>query len=421
MSENFLDKGDKELDEFLKKISDAAEVPFSEEDWVAMESRLDKSTPPRPVGWKRNIFLGTAVLLLAGMIGYWVWNQEEPVPLDSSRLSTAGQATEGQKEGSIQDVPHTVDAELPIPDQETIPAKRNAGTKKSIPTSNSSPAIDQIAVAEEPNQIRAVPNLESREAEKAAPKPIPEGMAHLQQASADHGQSATASIDTLSSDLTSANEAPLTSSSDDPKQGAKKAKERFGGKFNLSVQLAPDLSAIQLDHLGKAGNMVGIGAEYFFLPQISLSSGVFYSYKPYSGDSGYQLNYGKTPSYVIGACDILDIPFNIRFYALEGKVQRFFISTGLSTYLMLKEHYELEYHQQNTGTSYFRDIDVAGANQHYFGIVNISMGYERKLGRQLGVQVEPYFKVPLSGVGEGDVSLKSMGIFVGLKYYPGKR
>jgi hypothetical protein len=88
---------------------------------------------------------------------------------------------------------------------------------------------------------------------------------------------------------------------------------------------------------------------------------------------------------------------------------------------MLQEKYELEYYNQDTGEPYFREIKVQGANQHYFGIVNFSIGYERKLGRQMGIQVEPYFKVPFSGVGEGDVSLKSTGIFVGLKYYPGKR
>jgi hypothetical protein len=184
------------------------------------------------------------------------------------------------------------------------------------------------------------------------------------------------------------------------------------------VQVAPDLSGIKLDQIDKVGNAMGIGIEYFLWPKLSLTSGLFYTYKPYSGNNGYHSGYGKSPTYVFGKCDILDIPFNLKYYPFEGKVQRFFASVGLSSYLMLKEQYELEYYNSDTGNPYYQDIEVKGANKHFFGIANISIGYERKLGRQLSIQVEPYYKVPFNGVGEGDVSLKSTGIFVGLKFYP---
>ncbi|MCE7057892.1 hypothetical protein LZF95_24625 [Algoriphagus sp. AGSA1] len=195
-------------------------------------------------------------------------------------------------------------------------------------------------------------------------------------------------------------------------------KNPFAGKFNVSVQAAPDLSGIKLNQVGKAGQAIGIGAEYFLRPKISVASGVFYSFKPYSADEGYQLDYGDQPDRVLGECDILDIPLNLRFYPIEGKLQRFFASAGLSSYLMLKEHYKLEYQDTGTGYPYSREIDVSGDNNHFFGVVNLSVGYERKLGDQLSVQVEPYFKVPITGVGEGDISLKSTGLFVGLKFHP---
>lgn len=418
MSENFLDKSDKELDEFLKKISDAAEIPFSEEDWAAMKSRLDESEKPKPIVWKRNAPLGLLVLLLAGMIAYFAWDQEGGIPLEKNQslLAEPEQSPSIAKERVASEEPTRAEEEILYTIEATIQKEEITNQKTAYNTATSVYLWSQKKNKTEENSIKT--------SEKPTTDPsltLASGgfLKNLETSQEESDIKEEPIIDSTELEINSKNLSSKTLSDYEEKENKKNV--HFGGKFNVSFQVAPDLSAIQLDHFGKAGNMVGLGAEYFILPQVSISSGVFYSYKPYSGESGYHLNYGKTPSYVIGVCDILDIPLNLRFYAFEGKVQRFFISTGLSSYLMLQEKYELEYYNQDTGEPYFRNINVQGANQHYFGIVNVSVGYERKLGRQLGIQVEPYFKVPFSGVGEGDVSLKSTGIFVGLKYYPGKR
>ena len=420
MSEDFLDKGDMELDEFLKKISDDAEIPFSEEDWKAMESRLDESVKPTPIFWMRNMLLGALILSLAGLVGYFVWNQQGVSPSENSNPAITEIPTSSLKEDLIK--------ENPTNREEGITSSRAADIL-SATDSKQSNVRNPAPVSGLDQTIKKVTNDPTSATNNSA---FAEGPSVI--------QSNEASKDALlNSETTPENNRkdeepalPVVASTGDSialsspistelEEKEKQPKSYFQGRFNISFQFAPDLSAIQIDQFGKAGNMIGLGAEYFVLPKLSLSSGIFYSYKPYSGDSGYHLNYGNDPTYIIGACDILDLPLNLKFYALEGKVQRFFISTGVSTYLMLKEKYELEYYNQTTGEPYVREITVQGANQHYFGIANFSVGYERKLGRQLGIQVEPYFKVPFSGVGEGDVSLKSTGIFVGLKYYPGKR
>lgn len=405
MSENSFDKSDKELDEILKRISDNAELPFSEEDWAAMESRLDAMDSLGSLGWKRAVFIWAGAVLFAGMISYMIWD-----PKETSRHAASPEKTEQTRvrvpEKEAMPENNVSQADISEPGTVTMP--------ESIPLASRYNFSYRKGSAQETSYVEA-PTTAATLLEKAVPLsmlPIPE--MNLIPVS-------PAIPEALSFGM-QANKPPSSELRKFPEEDdlKTKTKERFGGKFNLSVQLAPDISAIQLNQLGKAGNAVGIGAEYFIRPKISLMSGVFYSYKPYSGSDGYHINYGKEPSYVTGICDVLDIPVNLRYYLLEGQVQRFFVSTGLSTYLMLKEHYELEYNNSGPEGSYLHEVDVRGANQHYFGIANFSIGYERKLGRQLGIQVEPYFKAPLSGVGEGDVLLKSTGIFVGLKYYPGK-
>ena len=54
-------------------------------------------------------------------------------------------------------------------------------------------------------------------------------------------------------------------------------------------------------------------------------------------------------------------------------------------------------------------------NKHVFSIVNLSAGYEKTWNR-FGLQVSPYAKLPLKGIGGGKVKLASAGVLVSAKY-----
>ncbi|MEX2566239.1 MAG: hypothetical protein WD431_09875, partial [Cyclobacteriaceae bacterium] len=96
---------------------------------------------------------------------------------------------------------------------------------------------------------------------------------------------------------------------------------------------------------------------------------------------------------------------------------KWFVSSGLSSYFMMKEKYVLHFENYN-GNSYSREVEINGNNQHFFGIWNIGLGYVRKVSEKFAVQAEPYYRLPLVGIGEGNLDLKSTGIFFGIKYYP---
>jgi hypothetical protein len=117
-----------------------------------------------------------------------------------------------------------------------------------------------------------------------------------------------------------------------------------------------------------------------------------------------------------GDCWIIDVPINVRFYALDRQKQRFFLSSGISSYFMLREKYDLFYSPYG-GNNYTEQVDTKAGGNHYFNIINLGVGYERRLGNRLAFQAEPYFKLPIQGIGQGDLSLKSFGVFLGLKYY----
>ncbi|MDR7128723.1 hypothetical protein J2X69_001055 [Algoriphagus sp. 4150] len=422
MRKKSYDRSDKELDDILRKIADSAEIPFSEEDWGDMQARLDQISAPSP-SWLGSKGLGWAgAILLSSMISLSIWNSHQEKQDTDQNLNAyetqnnLSSLNSGDSEWSeeTQALDHSGQKDV----RQAIPDAGNKSSGSSLKHSQTNTQIQNSAGTVE--AVHASKKGQISTAGRTSSLPIISGFKNPENTPLIWEINQTPLVDLGASPLqkNASQSSEIEETNKNQEEVKEKRDKQFAGKFNVSLQAAPDLSGIKLNQVGKAGRAIGIGAEYFLRPKISIASGVFYSFKPYSANDGYQLSYGDQPDRVIGECDILDIPLNLRFYPIEGKLQRFFASAGLSTYLMLKEHYKLEYRNTQTGYPYSHELDFSGANNHFFGVVNFSVGYERKLGNKLSVQVEPYFKVPITGVGEGDISLKSTGLFVGLKFYP---
>jgi hypothetical protein len=97
--------------------------------------------------------------------------------------------------------------------------------------------------------------------------------------------------------------------------------------------------------------------------------------------------------------------------------RRWFVSTGLSTYLMDKENYTLNF--LSMGGGYYRSSYKSDSNSNYiFSILNLSVGFERSLNKHFSIQAEPYLKIPMTGLGYGNMRMDSYGILFSLKYKP---
>jgi hypothetical protein len=55
-------------------------------------------------------------------------------------------------------------------------------------------------------------------------------------------------------------------------------------------------------------------------------------------------------------------------------------------------------------------------NKHFFKVINLSAGYERKLNQRFSLQAEPFIKLPTTGVGYGRIKLLSTGLFMSVKF-----
>jgi hypothetical protein len=109
-----------------------------------------------------------------------------------------------------------------------------------------------------------------------------------------------------------------------------------------------------------------------------------------------------------------EIPLNIRYNFGQGEKSKWFATAGFSNYLMTKESYQYQIENTSSGARYSYSREYP-ANSHYlFSIVNLSIGYEQKIGKVGNLRIEPYLRAPLSGIGTGSLPIMSAGLNIGI-------
>ena len=221
-------------------------------------------------------------------------------------------------------------------------------------------------------------------------------------------------------------ESKIDSTSVVKKAAISKNKPGFQKGLQVGLVVAPDMSNVKFTNTDKMGYNVGIQLGYRLSQKWSVNTGIIYTKKNYTSQ-GKDFNPPKGSwidnvklDQVEGNCYMFDIPLNVRYDLNDGKSHRYFLSTGLSTYLMKKEEYHYHY-QYSNGSPGYRYRSSSSSENHLLSVLNISAGFEKKLSNRFSLQAEPYLKIPLSGVGYGNLQLNSYGMYFLLKFHAKKR
>lgn len=195
-----------------------------------------------------------------------------------------------------------------------------------------------------------------------------------------------------------------------------KLKKRSG--FSIKLAVSPDYSSINFSSSDKSGINYGVLAGYTFNSRWSVFTGVISSKKIYSStdvENSYSTGGHTYPVEKLdGDCSILDIPVNVYYTFFPERSFTLKAGVGFSSYLMLRETYV--YCVDYYGTDKYYEQSVKGKNNEWFKVLNLSVIAEKRLTNRWSAEVEPFVKVPLAGVGEGKVSLVSLGAFVNVRF-----
>jgi hypothetical protein len=187
--------------------------------------------------------------------------------------------------------------------------------------------------------------------------------------------------------------------------------------FAITVLAASNVNGVGGFEQSQMGANVGLTFSAGY-KRFTLTTGAIYSKTPYATDfSNYHIKYQfpTNPTTVNADCRVLDIPINLDYRVYGNFKNKLSIGTGLSSYLMLKEDYSYTYATYPGG--YAPDgISLTNRNQHYFGVLNFDVLYQRRLNSKFSLDVQPYLKLPLTDIGYGHVQLQTAGMAVGLSW-----
>ncbi len=442
---------DNELDKIINDAANQHHPPYDDEAWGKMLVLLDKHMPQKKDRRKPVFFWLLFLLVGAGLfLGLWQLRQHNNVAASvaaaedksgTNQQNTTFSNTElVEKETNGSKEPGTVTATTNITKDPTITVNNTSGAsvsstvtsqpvvtknknivlktnsrftvkiKKPAATEDDFTNTEKSSVQNKRNtKTTVVTPDEQADNDTAIIKTFeqPEKASNVvAQTTADVEKQKTIKSDSAA---TKQKEQPLVKSATKKEKSSK----AFANNFAFTVSAGADMSFVDLSYPGKIKPVLGAGAAYTFSNHLRVSSGFYVSKKVYDAEP-YQYKFANGTSYpnlynINANCNVYEIPLNIYYNFKQQKKHNWFAGAGISSFLMKEEVYNYQY-KSNWGTIYSYKKTISNQNKHYFSVLTLSGGYQYKLSNRILVMAEPYFKIPLGGVGDGKIKLNSTGL-----------
>jgi hypothetical protein len=187
----------------------------------------------------------------------------------------------------------------------------------------------------------------------------------------------------------------------------------------VGLLAGPNFSGVRTAQTARLGIDYGLTLEYRFNSRLRVRAGLLSSQKRYLAASTdydvpaawqwYAGTYDLTAS-----CRVTEIPLDLRYDVLHRPTYVVFTSLGLNSLLMRDERYSYDW--SVNGQTFTKSAEVRKGSNHFLSVLNVSVGFEKPLGQRWSAQVEPFWQVPLGGVGAGKIRLTSAGASFSLKF-----
>jgi len=437
-----------EFENSIRSKLNEADIPFDQDAWKKMESLLDAgNNKKRPAAWWWLLLLP-----VLGGLGWWIMQPPEAdktvsratvSPRNEQSAAINGPSNDATDSNSLRLSQTITPTEKEIQQQPL--EKTDATVNKSIQQQNISSSGNHLpktntATAITGRQQTPLPagtylpktnktDKETTDNDNQAPgiNTGAQGIINKEAVDSTTGYSALKLLNTKRSNnynvytkIGQPSEIPVHTELQ-PGQQNKIVRRKINSKgLYFGVTLGPDLNVAPSFKYGNVGFNIGALAHYYFNERWFVTSGVVYSKKLYGATRSDYNNPNYPNPYdlvkINANCDVLDIPVNINYTFLQVKNNTVSATLGMSNYIMLKEKYQYIYKYTPE-----KDWSVSNENQHYLAILNVGALYQHPAGRRLIVGVQPYAKIPLHGVGAGQVKLYSAGLSLQLNLVGKKR
>lgn len=437
-----------QFEEFDIKVRQAADhhhPAYDQDAWLKMEKLLDKHMPQEKENKRRFIFFLLFFLLLGG--GAWLviskrWKKQstlgETHHVAPVNKNTAPSNNDQQNIVSIKPVenPENINPTSPFADEKILnetstgPAENKVG---NVPRKN-----DQHILFVQNQNIKDKPAISKNKKDDIRvllKSDVPVNDVNDKNANAI---AANNDIKPTTNTLPSSEiqkpasvvpekkevakkEEPVKATEpdlakNDPKKEKQKSKTKKPNTFFFSLSAGPDISFVGSSKPGTTKVIAGGGIGFTLRDRITFRTGFYTGRKVYTA-SPYDYNppanfwtYYPYLQKVNADCKVYEIPVSVSYNFGKKKNHSWYGGAEISSLLMKKETYNYYYKYTPTSPVYSKKYSIKNQNEHYFSVLTLSAGYQRTIGKHISIAAEPYFKLPLTGIGLGKVKLNSGGV-----------
>ena len=188
----------------------------------------------------------------------------------------------------------------------------------------------------------------------------------------------------------------------------------------LGAVAGPLFDEVKNQRLKKTGFSAGIIGGYQFKKHLSVETGLLFAKKPYFSTGKYfsmakisnSMPVGMEILSLEGNNYVLEIPMKIKFDFLHRYKSNFFLSAGITSYIMTNE--KNNYLVLMNGIQQSMVSSYKNKSRSMAATFDISAGYEHKIGKSNRIRIEPYLQIPLRGMGVGSMPMMSSGFRIGI-------
>lgn len=202
----------------------------------------------------------------------------------------------------------------------------------------------------------------------------------------------------------------------------KTVKQRKKATLFLAVSAGPDASGVSYSRLGKPTLAYGIGAGITFKNRLTIRTGFYTAKKLYVADSadynppaGWWRYYPNMQS-IDADCRVYELPLLVSYQFAAKKKHAWLATAGISSVYMKRETYTYNY--KYWGLPVSKTMTFTNENKHFLSVLTLSGGYAYQLSPRISVLAEPYLKLPVSGIGFGNIKLNSAGVLFSVAVQP---
>jgi hypothetical protein len=410
-------------DKFFKQaLESGPDLSPNEKDWKDMERLLKDQPRSRPVIAWLYWPAGVAAALLI-FFSFWFYNNSfvEPAPQTQNKMSDKVVEPIAKEQN-----PSQTQGKLPANQAELAKTKQNPDLPIGRNKVNSTKEINVEAFQSEQNKllsslsIKPIFKTDAQVTQNIKPELIQDSVVALNAAITKEINTEEAIVQNTEPSLIAGQAVQK------PDSIPSKSKPEISyptKKWGVSMAFASDFNSVNGITNSLFGYSLGMGVNYKISKTISASTGLYYSQKQYTSDkASYKTEvkpFASWASYsrkIQADCRVIDIPLNLNLLVKSGPEINLLASAGLSSYFMISERYNFIYKPTPNYPSSGRTYRINNSNRHVLSVMNLAVGLEKPLTKQSSIIIQPYAKIPLTGIGQGETDLRSFGLGFQLNY-----